>query len=262
MLLKEQLEKQLKSLVSTKDAQDILSKATEENEDYTIRFKITNESQDRDWETIVSKGIDWTHFDKNPVFLIDHKYTVWSIAWKVINREIKGTETYLTVSLAKWTSAWELVKTLHEQWMIKGVSIWFMPLQRDANDRSIITKSEALEASAVAIGSNREALMDEKTIKTCKELWVFKEASEESEKNLDNKEEIDLKSVFNIIKKLTDKVSTLGEEVCSLRKEIYSSNTKSISDDKEKEREQALLNTKRAGEEFKKQLSEQLHLKK
>lgn len=178
--LQEKLEKELKELLTKKEAQDILSKANWDDEQYTIRFKITNESVDRDGEVIKADGIDWKHFDKNPVILIDHKYTVASIAGKAINRETKGKDTFLDVQLAKGVPAGELVKTLHEQGMIKGVSIGFMPLERNPNDRSEITKSEALEASFVAIGSNREALIeDQKLYKKGLELGLIKEYTTE-----------------------------------------------------------------------------------
>ena len=265
MLLKDTIEKELKSLLSTEEAKSIIWKATWDDEDYTIRFKITNESMDRDGETIKAEWIDWKHFDNNPVFLIDHNYAVWSIAGKVINRETTGTETYLTVVLAKGIPAGELVKSLHTQWMIKWVSIGFMPLQRDANDRSIIIKSEALEASAVAIGSNREALMDEKSAQICKELGVFKEVSEEKATDEEKKEdaEIDLKSIFNMMKELKEEISTLSKDFASLKTQNDS------SDDKEKEekaleesRETARLKAKKSWQDFIKDLSVLLRVEK
>lgn len=179
--LQEKLEKELKELLNKEEAQNILSKANGNDSEYTIRFKITNESVDRDGEVIKADGIDWKHFDKNPVILIDHKYTVASIAGKAIKREKKGKDTFLDVQLAKGVPAGELVKTLHEQGMIKGVSIGFMPLERNPNDRSEITKSEALEASFVAIGSNREALIeDQKLYKKCLDLGMIKEFTTET----------------------------------------------------------------------------------
>lgn len=118
---------------------------------YIIKIKITNESVDRDGEIIKADGIDWKYFDTNPVILIDHSYKVGSIAGKAIKREVKRGETFLTVQLAKGTEAGELIKTLYDQGMIKGVSIGFLPLELDVLNNSIITKSEALEASFVAV---------------------------------------------------------------------------------------------------------------
>lgn len=224
-IIQEELEKELKSLLKSKDAQDVISKASWDDDSYTIKFKITNESEDRDGEKIIAEWINWKFFDKNPVILIDHRYQVSSIAWKSIKREIKGKDTFLTVQLAKWVEAWELVKTLHEQGMIKGVSIWFMVLERDATDRNKITKSEALEASFVAIGSNRDALIqDEKLYKKCKEFWLIKWEEDEKKEEDKKDEEIDMKKLFNMIKEIQ-------EDVTSLK------NTKTLSDDKEKENE-------------------------
>lgn len=175
-ILKKEIESKLQEFLDNSETQKAIKEIKEDNK-YIIRFKITNESIDRDWEIIKADGIDWTHFDKNPVILTNHKYLVENIAWKAIERETIWTETYLKVQLAKGVEAWELIKTLHEQGMIKWVSIWFIPKVRDSQNSKIIVKSEALEASFVPIWSNREALIEEnaKLYKKWVEFWIFKE---------------------------------------------------------------------------------------
>jgi len=199
-LIKKELESKLQTFLESQETINAIKEIKQDDKDYIIKFKLTNESVDRDWEILVSSGIDWAHFDKNPVILINHSYKVESIAWKAINREIIENETYITVKLAKGVEAWELIKALHSQWMIKWVSIWFIPKARDPQDNKKITKSEALEWSFVPIGSNRDALIeDEKTFKKCVELWMFKEVEEikeEKETNLKVWENIAFRNVY------------------------------------------------------------------
>ena len=170
----------MKSFALSKEAQENI-KATKDDKDYIVRFKISWEDIDRDWEIIKSEGIDWSHFDNNPVILIDHNYKVWSIAWKALRREVKWTDTFLIVQLAKGVAAWELIKKLHMQGMIKGVSIGFMAKERDKNDSKIITKSEALEASFVTMWSYRDALIDDQALeKSCKEAGLLEVPEEKA----------------------------------------------------------------------------------
>jgi phage head maturation protease len=54
---------------------------------------------------------------------------------------------------------------------VKTVSIGFIPKQRSSNDRTIITKSEMLEFSFVAVPANPEALsLDGKIYQKCLDL--------------------------------------------------------------------------------------------
>ena len=196
-IIKKELEAKLQTFLESKETQKAIKEIKQDEKDYIIKFKLTNESVDRDWEILKSGGWDWSFFDKNPVILINHSYKVESIAWKAIKRETIWTETYITVQLAKWVEAWELVKTLHSQWMIKWVSIWFIPLERDKTNSKIITKWEALEWSFVPIGSNRDALIeDAKTLKKCVDLWMFKEIVEEKEKTLEVWQNIAFRNIY------------------------------------------------------------------
>lgn len=163
----------MKAFVESEDTQENI-KATKEDKNYIIRLQVSWESVDRDWEIIKQNGIDWSHFDKNPVILLDHTYKVSHIAWKSLKRETIWTDTFLTVQLAKWVPAWELARKLHEQWMLKWVSIWFIAKERNW---STITKSEALEASLVTMGSYRDALIEDVPLqKSCKEAWLLEVA--------------------------------------------------------------------------------------
>lgn len=118
---------------------------------------MTTNATDRHNEVVLQEGIDLTEFKKNPVALIDHNYTLKSVAGVWFNlRQIEG-QTVGDCRLID-TEAGNLVKTLHMAGAIKDVSIGFIAKEREGN---VITKAELIECSFVVVGSNRGAKLKE-----------------------------------------------------------------------------------------------------
>lgn len=155
-------------------------KKVETDEDYKFKVVVTSEAVDRDWEIIRADGIDTSKYMTNPVVLVNHEYKVESIVWKTLLLYKENGKTIAEWVFAKWVEKAELIRALYNQWMIKTVSIWFIPTKRNVNDGRIIEKSEMLEFSFVAVPANPEALsLDWKVYQKCVEAWLIKEEKQE-----------------------------------------------------------------------------------
>lgn len=223
-ILKQDIISKINLLQEDEIFQDAQKSLLEEKKwDYIIYLRASWNEEDRDWDYIVQEWIDWTHFDKNPVIFLDHTYSISSIAWACIWRELRSDGTYLKVKLASWVAAWDLAIALHKQWMLRGASIWFMNAVREQGNPKKIIKCEALETSLVWVWSYRDALIDyQPLMKKCIEAGIIKEISEEEIKtdapeNEINSELKTIKSELNEIKTLLktltdDKVEKKTEE--------------------------------------------------
>lgn len=180
--IEEKLQKQLEEMFSTEAFQTKMNefKAVEEDSSYSFKVVVTTEWIDRDGEVIKADWIDFSNYMKNPVVLIDHSYKIESIVWKTLRIYQENGVTIAEWVFAKGIENAELIRELYNQWFVKTVSIGFIPKQRSGNDRTVITKSEMLEFSFVAVPANPEALsLDGKTYQKCIDLWIIKEQTEE-----------------------------------------------------------------------------------
>ena len=177
------------------------------DEKYTI--VITREVEDRDGEVVRINWIDTSNYLKNPVVLQDHSYKVEDIIWKTISLSVSWDSLTAEFVFSN-TEYGILAKELYEGWFLKTSSIWFIPLERDSTNRSIITKSELLEWSLVAVPCNPEALsLDWKALyQKWLNAWLLKEFKEnEIEDKLDLEKELkevktellEIKNILNIL---------------------------------------------------------------
>ena len=168
---------------------------------------ITSEVEDRDWEVVKINWIDTTNYIKNPVVLQDHSYKVEDVIWKTISIK-KSWNNLLAEFVFANTEYWILAKELYDNWFLKTASIWFIVNERDPNNRNIITKSELLEWSLVAVPCNPEALsLDWKALfQKGLEAWILKEEVIE-----DNQEEnkLDLEKELKEVKNELLEIKTL-----------------------------------------------------
>lgn len=171
------LEKKLNELFESEAFQNTMKGIKETDADYKFSVVVTTEGVDRDGETIKADWIEMERYMKNPVVLANHEYKIESIVWKTLKlTQNENGETIAEGVFAKWTEKAELCRTLYNQGFIKTVSIWFIPKQRAENDRSIITASEMLEFSFVAVPANPEALsLDWKVYKKALAEGLIKE---------------------------------------------------------------------------------------
>lgn len=177
-IIEKKLEEDLKAMFESEKFQSKMNelKEVEDDEEYKFKVVVTTEWTDRDGEIIKADWIDFKNYMKNPVVLVDHSYKIESIVWKTLKIYQDGKKTIAEWVFAKGVEKAELIRTLYNQWFIKTVSIWFIPLRRDDEDRTIISKSEMLEFSFVAVPANPEALsLDGKVYQKCIDLWIIKE---------------------------------------------------------------------------------------
>jgi len=179
-LYSEQLAKELKEAIS-----EVEIKANEEDKDFLFDVVASTEDVDRDWEVIKIKGWDTKNWDKNPVILANHQYRIETIIWKGLKFYTSNGVKRLKGVFSKTNPLAQVAKSLYDEWMLKTVSVWFIPLKRDENDSSIIEKAELLEVSFVAVPANPNAVsLDWKAAEVYKkglEAWLIKEEKEEPE---------------------------------------------------------------------------------
>lgn len=231
-LLNEELESKLNELLSSKEVSEM---KIEESEDNKFKVVVTTEWVDRDWEILKADGIDFKAYMKNPVVLVDHRYTIDSIVWKTVKIYQEGGKTIAEGIFADTENA-KIVKQLYQGGFVKTVSIWFISKQRNENDRAVIEKSEMLEFSFVAVPANAEALsLDGKLYTKALESGIVKEVNQEEETK------IDMKTVFDIVIELRDEVSEMKASL------------KTFTDDKVEEKE--LIKARKQAQELVKGVS-------
>lgn len=220
MLYTKELAQELKQAI-----EDIELKATDDK-DFMFDVVATTEDKDRDNEVIKINGWDTKNWMKNPVILANHSYTIENIVWKWLKFYTSNGQKRLKWVFSKTNPLWILAKDLYNEWMLKSVSVGFIPLQRNDKDYKIIEKAELLEVSFVAVPCNPNALsLDEKLYNEAIKKWLLKEEEEvieEEKKELEVIEELEVKEINEL-----DEIRTELKEI----KEIL----KSMTDDKVKE---------------------------
>lgn len=153
----------------------------------TFRVVASSEDVDRAGEVIKADGWDYENFMKNPVIIANHIYKIENIVGKATNIQVKDNKLLIEWVFSEVNPLWKLLADLYDEWMVKTVSVGFIPKQRQEDNRRIITSAELLELSFVAVPCNPNALsLDQKELlQKGIEAWILlKDESED-----DNKEE-------------------------------------------------------------------------
>lgn len=130
-------------------------------EDGIYRFAITTEDIDRDGDIVIQGGLDTTDYVKNPVVLWGHNWGSKPIGKVVaIIKDATTKVTYADIKFASTEDGQE-VETLVKDGIVKATSIGFrvndLKYSED-KDAFLLTQTELLELSLVAIPANQNAL--------------------------------------------------------------------------------------------------------
>lgn len=188
----------------------------EEKSDKTFRVVASTEATDRSGEIIRLKGWDWSNYMNNPVIIANHIYKIENIVGKATTIKAEGGKLIIEGVFSKMNPLGILLADLYDEGMVKTVSVGFIPKERDANNRSVITKAELLELSFVAVPCNPEALsLDQKEL--------MQKGIEAGILQLEKKEEPEQKSELEAFK-----AEILGEihEIKALLQAVVDGNTK------------------------------------
>ena len=173
---------QIISEESVKKIQEGLSSLELKEEKTERKFKVvaSTEDIDRSWEIIKVSGWKWENFMKNPVIIANHIYKIENIVGKATSIYVKNNQLIIEWVFAESNPLWKLLSDLYEEWMVKTVSVWFIPNKRDEKNPKIISEAELLELSFVAVPCNPNALsLDQKQL--LEENWMIDEVEEENE---------------------------------------------------------------------------------
>ena len=125
---------------------------------WTFKVVASDETVDRVGEVIKVLWRELENYKKNPIILFWHKYSqIDDIIWKATNVYIEWSQLIVEWSFASTNSA-QTVRQLYDEWVLKTVSVGFIPKERDVNNSSIITRAELLELSFVPVPCNPNAL--------------------------------------------------------------------------------------------------------
>jgi HK97 family phage prohead protease len=113
----------------------------------------SNENVDRDGEIIKVEGWNFDKYQKNPVLLWGHDYTLPPIG--IVTTLTKGKGQLIAKGTFAKSAFAQEVRSLYDEGILKAVSVGFIPLERDG---STITKAELLELSFVSVPANADAV--------------------------------------------------------------------------------------------------------
>lgn len=215
-----------------------------EGDEWTFDVVATTQDTDRDGESIMVSGWDTKNWDKNPVILANHSYTIQNIIGKGIKFYNKDGVKRLKGSFSQSNPLWVLSRNLYREGMLNAVSVWFMVKERDPNDYKIITKAELLEVSFVAIPCNPNALSTEQRALmeegVQKWLLVVKEAEEEIIEEVI--EAVEPVSELQEIKNLLLEIKAEQIEMKALVKTVTDGNVSSVIDEDIEEQQKITQN--------------------
>lgn len=167
------------------------------------KWVISTSSLDRDSDRLDPQGCITENYVKNPVVLVDHKWTTDSIVATNINIEI-GKDEIIAISQfppdGELKLSDDIFKKISNK-LINAVSVGFRPLEYEKNAEGgyNIISWELLEYSFVAIPANPEALR------------------KEMEKNEEEEEKMDEATVKELI---TAAIKPLDEKIQGLEKTL------------------------------------------
>ena len=227
MLLTENQINELKNLISSFDLKEVKK---------WRRFRVvaSTEDSDRSWEIIKADWWDYKNFMKNPVIIANHVYKIENIVGKATSIYVMDNQLIIEWVFSEANPLWKLLADLYDEWMVKTVSVWFIPKARDESNKRIITNAELLELSFVAVPCNPNALsLDQKQL--LEDFWLIKKeeslsfsgtkksenSSDSTDDNIDNSWEISIsnKEILNTL-----------NDIKSLLEILVDDNTKKLSD--------------------------------
>ncbi len=226
MLLTDEKINELKSLISSFDLKEV-------KQWRTFKVVASTEDSDRSWEIIKASGWDYTNFMKNPVIIANHVYKIENIVGKATSIYVKDNQLIIEWVFSESNPLGKLLADLYEEWMVKTVSVWFIPKSRDESNKRIITNAELLELSFVAVPCNPNALsLDQKSL--LEEFWLLKEketlASLSNEKNFDDEDENDSTTDDTIRKNSEKEILSTLNDIKALLEVLVDGNTKKLSE--------------------------------
>lgn len=196
MLLNDDKINELKSLISSFDIKEV-------KQWRTFRVIASTEDSDRSWEIIKAWWWDYSNFMKNPVIIANHIYKIENIVGKATDIYVKDNQLIIEWVFSEANPLWKLLADLYDEWMVKTVSVWFIPKNRDESNKRIITESELLELSFVAVPCNPNALsLDQKQL--LEENWMIDEVKEEQNEEDSETSNKEILSTLNDIKSLLE----------------------------------------------------------
>jgi len=128
----------------------------------TFKIIISSEHRDRQGETVLQDGINTDEYMRNPVVLNSHDYhgieNIIGLTTSITKEIIEGVK--VTIAEGKWapTEGGQAARKLWEGGFLNAGSIGFIAMTFASSDSSIITSSELLEWSAVAVPANSRAV--------------------------------------------------------------------------------------------------------
>lgn len=213
--------------------QKILNTKAEEIGERTVRFKISSEVVDRDGDTLIAEGCDFTNFAKNPQFLSFHNSRDFPLGipknWKVEDGAVYCDVYFPTLEelSSDPNTASEKAKLVdftyhcYKMGMLNAVSVGFIVKDYDEDKETggyKITSWELLEFSAVAVPANQDALAqavksfgDDGAKKIFVETKSGRKISAETRKTLDEISE-NLAQIESCSKKIKTLMKTLEED--------------------------------------------------
>ena len=212
---------QIISEESVKKIQEGLSSLELKEEKAERKFKVvaSTEDIDRSWEIIKVNGWKRENFMKNPVIIANHIYKIENIVGKATSIYVKNNQLIIEWVFAESNPLGKLLSDLYEEWMVKTVSVWFIPNKRDEKNPKIISEAELLELSFVAVPCNPNALsLDQKQL--LEESWMIDEVKEENE---------ELEAEENTSTEENKILSTLND-IKALLEILVDGNTKKLSE--------------------------------
>lgn len=196
MLLNDDKINELKNLISSFDIKEV-------KQWRTFRVIASTEDSDRSWEIIKAWWWDYSNFMKNPVIIANHIYKIENIVGKATDIYVKDNQLIIEWVFSEANPLGKLLADLYDEWMVKTVSVWFIPKNRDESNKRIITESELLELSFVAVPCNPNALsLDQKQL--LEENWMIDEVKEEQNEEDSETSNKEILSTLNDIKSLLE----------------------------------------------------------
>lgn len=225
----------------------------------TFKVIASDESVDRAGEVIKVSWRDFENYMKNPIMLFGHDYrNIASVAWKATKVYIEDNKLIVEGVFA-WTEQAQILRQLYDEGIIKTVSVWFIPRERDNDNRTVITKAELLEVSFVPVPANPNALSIQKAmldkaiefgiVKEEEKEEVIEEEKKPEEVIEENKEEeipkieeaeekeATIKDVMSEIKSLKESIVELTSTIKTKEIEKPEADGEDISEDDQKSKE-------------------------
>lgn len=154
----------------------VLNTRTEEIGERTVRFCISSEVTDRDGDVLVSKGCDFTNYEKNPVFLSFHNQREFPLG-KVVKYWAEEKAVFADVyfptieelstdpkNASEKAKLVDFTYHCYKTGMLNAVSVGFIakeyePIKEGREQTGFLIKEwELLEFSAVAVPANQDAI--------------------------------------------------------------------------------------------------------